>query len=726
MVGEILELWHSYRVYLLALVVIIAVLFRRTEKNNNQTDEKPSVPARAPSPATREKDVGLKPTAAPIPVDFTQLYSKSGSSTSSDEESSTKASPKKIRRVPKKFTGGVTAAIASGKAVPTALLPSVESKIIVFFSTLTGSSERYAQKVHKRICQISQNTVNPPELVNLDYVEDLDPYFVSPKEKYAGTIYLLIVPSYETESPLDFFIESLKETYGDFRIDSRPLNPLAGFSVFGLGDKEGWPEESKFCYQARQVDKLLGKLGARRVFPLGTGCIKTDGEANLNEWLDHLENTLNDPSPPEDIDIADSDDEEETDEIDESVVDVEDMGKIIKKSKEDIAACSPEDDPTTTTKQMVAKDSPTYKSLTKQGYTVVGSHSGVKICRWTKSALRGRGSCYKYSFYGIKSHLCMEATPSLSCSNKCVFCWRHGTNPVGTTWRWQVDAPDVILKGALEGHYKKIKQLKGVPGVVASRFAEAFTVRHCALSLVGEPIFYPHINEFVGMLHERHISSFLVCNAQHPAELAALKRVTQLYVSIDASNKESLKKVDRPLHRDFWERMEKCLDILREKKLQRTVFRLTLVKDFNIDEHEGYADLVVRGEPCFIEVKGVTYCGTSKSNPLTMQNVPFYEEVKAFVENLNASLAARGLEYDIAAEHAHSCCILIAQKRFKIDGVWHTAINYDKFFSLLESGDETFTPMDYIAPTPQWAQYGSDEGGFNPDDTRFSRKKPVV
>lgn len=58
-----------------------------------------------------------------------------------------------------------------------------------------------------------------------------------------------------------------------------------------------------------------------------------------------------------------------------------------------------------------------------------GSHSGVKLCRWTKSMLRGRGGCYKHSFYGIESHRCMETTPSLACANKCVFCWRHHTNP---------------------------------------------------------------------------------------------------------------------------------------------------------------------------------------------------------------------------------------------------------------------------------------------------------
>jgi len=251
----------------------------------------------------------------------------------------------------------------------------------------------------------------------------------------------------------------------------------------------------------------------------------------------------------------------------------------------------------------------------------------------------------------------METTPSLSCSNKCVFCWRHGTNPVGTTWRWKVDPPEEIFKGVVEGHYRKIKMLKGVPGVRADRFSEAFRIRHCALSLVGEPIFYPYINEFLGMLHNDGISSFLVCNAQHPAQLRDLGPVTQLYVSIDASNKESLKKIDRPLHRDFWERFMECLDILREKRhKQRTVFRLTLVKGFNVDDEvKGYADLVERGLPCFVEVKGVTFCGTSSAGEagLTMENVPFYEEVVEFVKALDAELARRGLEYGIGAEHAH-------------------------------------------------------------------------
>ena len=66
-----------------------------------------------------------------------------------------------------------------------------------------------------------------------------------------------------------------------------------------------------------------------------------------------------------------------------------------------------------------------------------------------------------------------------------------------------------------------IKQLKGVPGVKEERFQEAMNIRHCALSLVGEPIMYPQINEFVNLLHEKRISSFLVTNAQFPQEMPA-------------------------------------------------------------------------------------------------------------------------------------------------------------------------------------------------------------
>jgi tRNA wybutosine-synthesizing protein 1 len=641
-------------------------------------------------------------------------------------------------------------------------------RVLVFFSSLTGTTEKTAKVFTEQITKSQEESTIflLPQLLDLSYV-DYDDYFISPPKDDSGTryFYLILLPTYNIDTVLDNFLEHLQETHNDFRIDTAPLSPLLGYSVFGFGNREGWPtEEAGFCSQAREVDKWMAKLtGRKRAFPLGMGDPKTDAPERLEEWKEGIEDVLatiaetgglgegvvgSGDAVESDIEDVDDDDGEvlfEEQKVSQrktkvqkmsGLNDLEDIGGTLDKTELGNESTGPlEVDFTTyakksrpappaTTKEMVPKNSPTYNALTKQGYSIVGSHSGVKICRWTKSALRGRGSCYKYSFYGIASHQCMETTPSLSCSNKCVFCWRHGTNPVGTTWRWVVDPPELIFEGVKAGHYKKIKMMRGVPGVRAERFAEAMRIRHCALSLVGEPIFYPHINEFTAMLHREHISSFLVCNAQHPDQLAALKPVTQLYVSIDASNRESLRKIDRPLHRDFWERFQRCLDILRERRFeQRTVFRLTLVKGFNIDdEAEGYADLVQRGLPAFVEVKGVTYCGTSSSAGagLTMQNVPFYEEVCAFVEALNAALARRGLDYGIAAEHAHSCCVLIASARFRREGKWHTRIDYARFFELLESG-EKFAPEDYMGPeTPVWATWGN--GGFDPRDERVFRK----
>ena len=217
------------------------------------------------------------------------------------------------------------------------------------------------------------------------------------------------------------------------------------------------------------------------------------------------------------------------------------------------------------------------RALKKEGYHIIGTHSAVKLCRWTKNQLRGRGGCYKHTCYGITSYQCMEATPSLACANKCVFCWRHHKNPVGREWRWKTDEPDMIVNEAIAEHVRMMLTLRGMPGVQPARLLEAQTVRHCALSLVGEPIMYPHINRLCRLLHEKNISTFLVTNAQFPDAIANLTPVTQLYVSIDAATPKSLKAVDRPLFADYWERFINSLRMLREKK-QRTTYRLTLVK----------------------------------------------------------------------------------------------------------------------------------------------------
>lgn len=648
--------------------------------------------------------------ALPIAVDFTQTFKKKSSKKK-------KITPKKFTNTnvniknsdsdePKVLDVSETVTKSTNKPVlTTANDKLINSQICIFYSSLQGASEQVATRVHDIVSK-AKDLKYPPSLIHLDEIDDLDDFFINiPSEDDSNRIYLLVLPSYDTDCPLDYFLQTLQETYYDHRMERYPLSKLTGFTVLGLGDNESWPE--KFCYQAKTADRWLSKLGGRRIFPLGQVCMKTEGYDKVDQWTNSFTESLYDDEPIV-YQLDESDDDDDII-IDEDIQDVEDL-------------VNPKDEVITEIKQMVAKNSPTYNKLTKQGYTIVGSHSGVKICRWAKSDLRGTGSCYKQSLFNIVSSRCMELTPSLACSSKCVFCWRHGTNPVSKTWRWEVDDPEYILKYALEGHYRMIKQMRGVPGVIAERFEKAFQVRHCALSLVGEPIMYPYINRFVELLHKEGISSFLVCNAQHPEPLEKLGKVTQLYVSIDAPTKDELKKVDRPLFKDYWERMLQCLDILRTTQShQRTVFRLTLVKAFNMDSIPAYCDLVEKGQPCFIEVKGATFSGTftAGSNPLTMQNIPYYEECTNFVKEFVKELQRRGLDYDAAAEHAHSNCILIANKKFKINNEWHTHIDFEKYFELVESG-EHFTHMDYMAKTPEWALFGN--GGFAPGNTRVHRK----
>jgi tRNA wybutosine-synthesizing protein 1 len=40
------------------------------------------------------------------------------------------------------------------------------------------------------------------------------------------------------------------------------------------------------------------------------------------------------------------------------------------------------------------------------------------------------------------------------------------------------------------------------------------------------------------------------------------------------------------------------------------VYRLTLVKGWNTEEVKAYSELLELGQPDFIEIKGVTYCGS--------------------------------------------------------------------------------------------------------------------
>lgn len=647
------------------------------------------------------------------------------------------------------------------------------SRVKIFYGSQTGTAKSFAKDLSEEVKTLGI----PAEVIDM---KDYDPDDQLADECTNKSVCVFLVASYTDGQPTEnaeWFCKWLEEASTDFRYGKTYLKGLR-YAVFGLGDSV---YVGHYNTVGKNVDKWLWMLSGMRIMTRGegdcnvvksrNGSVQADFLAWKVKFLNRLQAlskgekkscsgncktggscknkkkdgqeeeekaALQNNSSEEDLMESSSDDEE--DEKDEkksgAVVDMEDLGNIMNsvkkaKSKEEgqadgqMVKLSKLNGVKKTEDEGERREMITpslREALTKQGYKLIGSHSGVKLCRWTKSMLRGRGGCYKHTFYGIESHRCMETTPSLACANKCVFCWRHHTNPVGTEWRWKMDPAEKILQDALEKHQNMIRQFRGVPGVKPDRYEEGLAVKHCALSLVGEPIMYPEINAFVRLLHSHHISSFLVTNAQFPKEIRSLVPVTQLYVSVDASTKDSLKKIDRPLFKDFWPRFLDSLKALGEKR-QRTVYRLTLVKAWNVEEMQAYSELIAMGQPDFIEVKGVTYCGESSASSLTMANVPWHQEVVAFVQQLADMLP----QYEIACEHEHSNCLLIAHTKFKVDGEWWTWIDYERFQELVQAhedsgGKQSFSALDYIAKTPSWALFGANEQGFDPADTRYQRR----
>ncbi|MFT4326939.1 MAG: 4-demethylwyosine synthase TYW1 [Candidatus Woesearchaeota archaeon] len=320
---------------------------------------------------------------------------------------------------------------------------------------------------------------------------------------------------------------------------------------------------------------------------------------------------------------------------------------------------------------------PEYRAaLEKQQYRFVGNHSAVKVCGWTKNLILNKGGCYKFKFYGIRSHQCLQMTTSMFCASRCVFCWRGEKAPLSQEWYGPIDNPSYIVDEAIAQHIGLLIGYKGNEKANKRFTKEMQEVRHVALSLTGEPITYPQINGVLEEFHKRKISTFLVSNAQYPDEIASIKNVTQLYLSIDAPNKDLFKRVDRPMFSDYYERMLKCLDALAHKKC-RTCIRLTIVKGINDTDIERYAELIMRGKPDYIEVKGYVHVGASQGL-LKINNMPYMEDIEAFSEKLDVLLH----DYEIADVHKPSKVLLFVRKGIP------RYINFPKFFEIVNEGKQ--------------------------------------
>jgi len=283
--------------------------------------------------------------------------------------------------------------------------------------------------------------------------------------------------------------------------------------------------------------------------------------------------------------------------------------------------------------------------MKKQGYHFVGKHSAAKLCRYTISSLKNGTTCYKNQFYGIRSWRCLQSAPTLGCDLACVFCWRIIPEEVGVKWNelnfTEWDNPSDIADGLIEAQKKMLTGYKGNDKVDKKRLEEANDPAHVTFSLTGEPLFYPKMSELIEEFHKRKMSTFLVTNGTLPEALKKLKTLpTQLYVSVQAPNKEVYEKVTRPKIPHAWENFLEFLDVFSKLNTRR-VFRLTLIKGLNLVDAKGYAELIKRGNPDYVEVKGFVFVGGSRnqSRGLSYSLMPNKEEIINFAKEIAEALA---------------------------------------------------------------------------------------
>jgi len=304
---------------------------------------------------------------------------------------------------------------------------------------------------------------------------------------------------------------------------------------------------------------------------------------------------------------------------------------------------------------------PLKQTLKKQKYHLIGNHSAVKRCKWLYESIINDRVCYKEKFYGIKSHQCLQMTPSLYyCTQQCLFCWRAQSGDLQITWDEMklppLNQPEEIVNASIKAQEKILSGYKGHPKVNWRKLTEAHQPKNVAISLTGEPTLYPNISELIRTYRQKEFTVFLVTNGTLPERLTKLtQEPTQLYISLCAPNEQLYKKICRPLIPKAWEYLNESLELLQSFKC-RTALRMTLVKNHNMNNIDQYAKLIEQANPTFIEAKAYMHIGFSNLR-LGFDDMPQFAEVKTFTEELSKKTG-----YSIIDESTDSRVVLLSRK----------------------------------------------------------------
>jgi tRNA wybutosine-synthesizing protein 1 len=290
--------------------------------------------------------------------------------------------------------------------------------------------------------------------------------------------------------------------------------------------------------------------------------------------------------------------------------------------------------------------SPLTKSKLQKAKYGVYNHSAVELCHWTKKSFADEGNCYKHKFYGISTHRCMEMTPTaMNCENRCVYCWRptefYDTLQMPSHL---VDEPDIIVNNLIKERERLLSGFYGNQKNDKKKLDESLLPTHYAISLSGEPTMYPKLPQLIKYLKNLKAtrSIFLVTNGQEPAMLRRLDDEdalpTQLYLSTNATNRKMFHLINRPRHKDAWERWCESLEFLANART-RTVLRMTMIRGYNdeISNAEDFAQIVSRANPHFVEIKSYMHIGMSVQR-LEKNNMLEMSEIRTFVDYLVTKL----------------------------------------------------------------------------------------
>lgn len=372
------------------------------------------------------------------------------------------------------------------------------------------------------------------------------------------------------------------------------------------------------------------------------------------------------------------------------------------------------------------------EKYTKTTYRIIGKnkHSALKPCHWLEQRLmtgRENRNCYK-GVFGIKSHRCLQITPSLPfCNHQCVFCWRdievgglggdflvdpddpkelvdemfrhhediiknhlplrryidnyevminvlyhmlqndgkHDINSISaklqvsknkterainllknqgfvkaTDANIQIFKLDQDIKRCVnskEEIERLIKRELTTPDEIMQAHNEALYPNHAAISLDGEPFFYPKISGLVDEFKKRNMTTFIVTNGTLTENIQDLNSLpSQLYITLPASNEQIYKKVCRPIIKKGWNSIMNTMELI-ETLSCRILVRLTAVKELNINEKliNEYVKIIEKANPHFFEIKGFTMQAKAlliknrlKSEKTVQDFFPDYEYLK--------------------------------------------------------------------------------------------------